>query len=207
MRWSRILPPRICAARASDCGNRWIPSEHFVGPALAIGLMWLTGIIFKPCSGWRSFRHFWPWDCYFLQFMSRNALPGCARCDRRFSLAELKRLGRAYWWVVGIAVVFSLARFSEAFLILRAQVVGLALDARANGFGADECRLCLCCVPRRSVVRPRQSHHGTWDGLRNPGCCGPCFCVYGWTHGRGCRCGIVGIAYGVHARTAGDTYR
>jgi MFS family permease len=41
------------------------------------------------------------------------------------SFAELRRLGLAYWWIVGTAVVFSLARFSEAFLILRAQAVGL----------------------------------------------------------------------------------
>ena len=41
------------------------------------------------------------------------------------SLAELKRLELPYWWVVGIAGVFSIARFSEAFLILRAQSAGL----------------------------------------------------------------------------------
>jgi MFS family permease len=41
------------------------------------------------------------------------------------SLGELKRLGGAFWWVVAIASVFTLARFSEAFLILRAQSVGL----------------------------------------------------------------------------------
>lgn len=40
---------------------------------------------------------------------------------------ELRRLGRAYWWVVVIGAAFSLARFSEAFLILRAQQGGLAL--------------------------------------------------------------------------------
>lgn len=33
---------------------------------------------------------------------------------------NLKRLGGAYWWVVGIGAVFTLARFSEAFLVLRA---------------------------------------------------------------------------------------
>jgi len=38
---------------------------------------------------------------------------------------ELKRLDRAYWWVVAIGSAFSLARFSEAFLILRAQQGGL----------------------------------------------------------------------------------
>jgi MFS family permease len=41
------------------------------------------------------------------------------------SLAELRRLGGAYWWVVAVASIFTLARFSEAFLILRAQSVGL----------------------------------------------------------------------------------
>jgi MFS family permease len=40
---------------------------------------------------------------------------------------ELVRLGRRYWLVVVVAVVFSLARFSEAFLVLRAQSVGLSL--------------------------------------------------------------------------------
>ena len=39
----------------------------------------------------------------------------------------MKHLGPAYWWVVCIAVVFTLGRFSEAFLILRAQAVGLPL--------------------------------------------------------------------------------
>jgi MFS family permease len=41
---------------------------------------------------------------------------------------ELKNLGRAYWGVVLIGCVLTLARFSEAFLILRAQSVGLSSD-------------------------------------------------------------------------------
>jgi MFS family permease len=36
-------------------------------------------------------------------------------------------LPRAYWWVVLLGAVFALARFSEAFLVLRAQDVGLSL--------------------------------------------------------------------------------
>jgi MFS family permease len=42
-------------------------------------------------------------------------------------IAELKTLGPRFWSIVGIGVVFTLARFSEAFLILRAADVGLAL--------------------------------------------------------------------------------
>jgi predicted MFS family arabinose efflux permease len=40
---------------------------------------------------------------------------------------NFKRLGSSYWWVVGIGAVFTLARFSEAFLVLRAQQSGIAM--------------------------------------------------------------------------------
>ena len=40
---------------------------------------------------------------------------------------NLKRLGAPYWWIVGIGAVFTLARFSEAFLVLRAQQGGIPL--------------------------------------------------------------------------------
>jgi len=40
---------------------------------------------------------------------------------------NLRRLPPAYWSVVGIGAVFTLARFSEAFLVLRAQQGGLPL--------------------------------------------------------------------------------
>jgi hypothetical protein len=36
-------------------------------------------------------------------------------------------LSSAYWWVVIIGALFTLARFSEAFLLLRAQQGGLAV--------------------------------------------------------------------------------
>jgi MFS family permease len=39
---------------------------------------------------------------------------------------SLRLLPRAYWWVVGMGTLFTLARFSEAFLVLRAQQGGLA---------------------------------------------------------------------------------
>jgi predicted MFS family arabinose efflux permease len=40
---------------------------------------------------------------------------------------EVKALGREFWAVVAIGIVFTLARFSEAFLILRASGEGLRL--------------------------------------------------------------------------------
>lgn len=43
------------------------------------------------------------------------------------TLSDAKRLPRRYWMVVLLGAVFTLARFSEAFLVLRAQDVGLEL--------------------------------------------------------------------------------
>jgi MFS family permease len=40
---------------------------------------------------------------------------------------NLRRLDAAYWWVVVIGAVFTLARFSEAFLVLRAQQGGIPI--------------------------------------------------------------------------------
>jgi MFS family permease len=44
-----------------------------------------------------------------------------------FTRPALRSLGASYWAVAGIGVVFTFARFSEAFLILRAREVGLPL--------------------------------------------------------------------------------
>ena len=40
---------------------------------------------------------------------------------------NLRRLSQNYWWVVTLGAVFTLARFSEAFLVLRLQQDGLPL--------------------------------------------------------------------------------
>jgi MFS family permease len=46
---------------------------------------------------------------------------------RPLLLADARRLPLRYWLIVLLGAVFTLARFSEAFLVLRAQEVGLAL--------------------------------------------------------------------------------
>jgi MFS family permease len=45
----------------------------------------------------------------------------------RLTAREVRELPLRYWWVVLLSAVFTLARFSEAFLVLRAQNVGLAI--------------------------------------------------------------------------------
>lgn len=53
-------------------------------------------------------------------------VPGATR-PSPISRAALQTLGRAYWRVVVLGAVFTLARFSDAFLILRAHDGGLSL--------------------------------------------------------------------------------
>ena len=53
--------------------------------------------------------------------------PGVRTVKSPFSRAELSRLPTAYWMIVAVSAVLTLARFSEAFLLLRAQAAGLPL--------------------------------------------------------------------------------
>ncbi len=53
--------------------------------------------------------------------------PGLRKVRAPLSGRELARLSRVYWMIVVVAAIFTLARFSEAFLLLRAQSVGLPL--------------------------------------------------------------------------------
>jgi MFS family permease len=59
----------------------------------------------------------------FVREPRRAARPRPVRAP--LSRAELARLDAGYWVAVGVSAVFTLARFSEAFLILRAQSAGL----------------------------------------------------------------------------------
>lgn len=47
--------------------------------------------------------------------------------DKRFNLAILSKFSSSFWFVAVIGAIFQLARFSEAFLILRAQNSGLSM--------------------------------------------------------------------------------
>jgi MFS family permease len=99
----------------------------FLGPLIAIGLMWLTADHFTSVF----------WIAVIPAFLSLALIIVAVREPDRpkdlrvvrmpLSRDELSQLGRLFWWVVAIAAVFSLARFSEAFLVLRAQSIGMPL--------------------------------------------------------------------------------
>ncbi|MGZ3237987.1 MAG: MFS transporter [Burkholderiaceae bacterium] len=58
---------------------------------------------------------------------SAPAMPAETKRPFPISRAALGELSSAYWWVVTIGAVLTLARFSEAFLVLRAHQGGLSL--------------------------------------------------------------------------------
>jgi len=99
----------------------------FLGPLLAIGLMGVFADDFVAVFWVAVVPAFLAFG--LIVFAVREpARPAGARPVRNpLSRAELGLLGRAYWWVVGVAALFTLARFSEAFLILRAESAGLPL--------------------------------------------------------------------------------
>ncbi|WP_297855027.1 MFS transporter [Elioraea sp.] len=99
----------------------------FLGPLAAIGLMALFADDFVAVF-WVAVAPAGLSFALILVAVRDPPRPAGLRTVRTpFARAELARLGPAYWQVVGIATVFTLARFSEAFLILRAQSVATAL--------------------------------------------------------------------------------
>ncbi len=98
----------------------------FAGPLLASGLMLLWANDFRAV--------FWVavvpglLSVALLQFGLHEPPATAVRAaSNPIQRAALRRLGPGYWSVVAIGAVFTLARFSEAFLVLRAQQLGVAL--------------------------------------------------------------------------------
>jgi len=98
----------------------------FLGPALALGLMLLWADDFRAVFAVAIV----PGVAAVALLAIAVREPGPARPAggrRRLRWRDLGRLPAAYWWVVVIGAAFGLARFSEAFLVLRARDAGLAL--------------------------------------------------------------------------------
>jgi MFS family permease len=122
-----ITPPELCGG-AYGLRQALDTVGAVVGPLLAIGAMlWFA-------DNFRSV--FWlaviPAFAAVLLLVvgvhePKSASAGKARDGARLTFADVGRLPPRYWWIVAIGAVMALARFSEAFLVLRAQSVGMAL--------------------------------------------------------------------------------
>ncbi len=98
-----------------------------VGPLLAIAAMlWFAGD-FRMVFWLAAIPAFASVTLLVVGVREPVALEAKRASEPRVAFADIRRLPAAYWWVVGIAAVMTLARFSEAFLVLRAQNVGMAL--------------------------------------------------------------------------------
>jgi MFS family permease len=121
-----IVPP---AARGAAYGLRQALDSvgAFLGPLLAVALMaWLANDVVAVM-----------WVAVLPAFIAVAILVvavrepagsrGGSAVRPPLTLADARLLPLRYWLVVLVGAVFTLARFSEAFLLLRAQDVGLAL--------------------------------------------------------------------------------
>lgn len=118
-----IAPPQLRGA-AFGLRQSLDTIGAFLGPLLAVGLMLLWANDFRAVF----------WVAAFPGMMAVALLLfGIHESEHRQASKgknpirwdNLTRLGPAYWWVVGFGAIFTLARFSEAFLVLRAQHSGI----------------------------------------------------------------------------------
>jgi MFS family permease len=120
-----VTPPAI-RGRAFGLRQSMDTAGAFAGPLLAIGLMLAFDDDVRAV--------FWfavvpAVAAVLLVLFAVDEPPADAGAPPRspVRLAELKKLERGYWAVVGVGLLFTLARFSEAFLILKASAEGLPL--------------------------------------------------------------------------------
>lgn len=122
-----VTPPEIRGA-AYGLRQSLDTIGAFLGPLLAVALMFLWDNDFQSIF----------WVAAIPAILS-IALLGFGLKEPRTAVVQkrtnplrrenLKKLSAAYWWVVAIGSIFTLARFSEAFLVLRAQQMAIPLFA------------------------------------------------------------------------------
>ncbi|HHA2246720.1 MFS transporter [Enterobacter ludwigii] len=120
-----ITPPELRGA-AYGLRQSMDTTGAFLGPLLAVGLMLLLHNDFRAVF----------WIALIPGFLSVALLyfglkepktPVEHKRTNPIKRENLTRLGKSCWWVIGLGAVFTLARFSEAFLVLRAQQSGVPL--------------------------------------------------------------------------------
>jgi MFS family permease len=95
-----------------------------LGPLLALALMALTHDDYRTVF-WYAFLPGLA-SVLIIVFLVREPPHPAHSPARLWRLRDAALLGRAYWAVLALGVVFTLARFSEAFILLRAEQLGVA---------------------------------------------------------------------------------
>lgn len=123
---AEIAPPRL---RGAAYGLRQALDSvgALLGPLLAVGLMVLLANDIRAVMWVAVVPAFIAVALLFAYVREPERAPRTDSVKAPLTLADARHLPRRYWLVVLLGAVFTLARFSEAFLVLRAQDVGLAL--------------------------------------------------------------------------------
>ncbi len=96
----------------------------FLGPLLAVALMLATAGKFRIVF-WVAAVPGFVAVVVLASFVQEPSTSATKSTRRSLRLQDLACLGRSYWMVVALGSVFNVARFSEAFLLLRAENVGM----------------------------------------------------------------------------------
>ena len=99
----------------------------FAGPLLAVALMALYADDFRAVFWWALVPAALAVLLIVVGVQEPDGTKATARRGWPIRKEELQRMPPAFWMVTAIGVVFTLARFSQAFLVLKAQAEGLAL--------------------------------------------------------------------------------
>ena len=97
-----------------------------LGPLAAIGLMFLFSDNIRSVL-WIAVIPAILAVIVLVYFVSEPNNKNARSAEHPVSFKNLSSLGRYYWAIVALGAVLTLARFSEAFLILRAQDLGMAI--------------------------------------------------------------------------------
>ncbi|MBC7499104.1 MAG: MFS transporter [Herminiimonas sp.] len=128
----------------------------FLGPLLAVALMLLWANDFRAVF-WVAVIPGVLAVALLVVGVKEPSTPDVVKRTNPIRRENLKRLGRSYWWVVGIGAVFTLARFSEAFLVLRAQQGGVPVALVPLVMVAMNLIYALCAYPF-GKLSDRMSH-------------------------------------------------
>jgi MFS family permease len=99
----------------------------FLGPLLAVALMLWWASDLRKVMWFAVAPAFVAVALLLVYVRDPHKTEGHRAARSPLAMADVKRLPARYWLIVGLGAVFTLARFSEAFLVLRARDVGLAI--------------------------------------------------------------------------------
>ena len=120
-----ITPPEIAGA-AFGMRQALDTLGAVAGPLLAMALMTLTANDYRAVFWWGTIPAGISVAVLVLAVREPEAQKIAGqRKGWPIQRAALSRLGGPFWWVVIIGIVFTMARFSEAFLVLKGQEAGL----------------------------------------------------------------------------------